>query len=52
MSEQVVCFSALVNGFQLVCAIDGEVFLRRFSMTSDSLACFCLNRWEGILRVG
>lgn len=43
---QAVCFSALVNGFQLVCAIDGEVLLRRFTTTSDPLVCFCLNRWK------
>lgn len=43
---QAVCFSAIVNGFSLVCAINGEVLLRRFTDTGDPLVCFSLNRWE------
>ncbi|MTD29234.1 DUF1488 family protein [Erwinia sorbitola] len=45
-TAQAVCFSALVNGFQLVCAIDGEALLRRFTAEGDPLICFSQNRWE------
>jgi len=43
---QAVCFSALVNGFPITCAINGEALLRRFSCEGDALACFHLYRWD------
>lgn len=45
-TAQAICFTAQVNGFQMVCAIDGEGLLRRFAATEDALTCFRLNRWE------
>ncbi|MCQ4107473.1 DUF1488 domain-containing protein [Erwinia persicina] len=45
-AARAVCFTALVDGFQCVCAIGGEVLLRRFATEGDPLSCFRLNRWE------
>lgn len=45
-SHQAACFSAMVNGFQLTCAINGEALLRRFAYEGEALACFSQYRWE------
>lgn len=45
-NAQAVCFSAVVNGFPLTCAIKGEVLLRRFVCQEDELTCFQLYRWD------
>lgn len=42
---QAVCFPALVNGMQLICAIKGETLLLRFGDGSP-LAIFRDNRWD------
>lgn len=43
---QAVCFTALVNGFQLVCAIHGEELLRRYHPELIALDTFRINRWD------
>ncbi|MEN5018842.1 DUF1488 domain-containing protein [Erwinia sp. Eh17-17] len=45
-TAQAVCFTALVNGFQCVCAISGKALLSRFTADGDALSCFRLHRWE------
>lgn len=47
-SMQAVCFPALVNGMQLICAIKGEVLAQRFAAQSPEafLATFRENRWD------
>ena len=44
--NQAVCFIALVNGFQLTCAIHGEVLLRRYPEIPNALDTFIANRWD------
>lgn len=41
-----VCFTALVNGFPVTCAIDGATLLRRRVSQDDPLACFQQCRWD------
>ncbi|MGL5699830.1 MAG: DUF1488 domain-containing protein [Kluyvera sp.] len=45
---QAVCFPALVNGMQLMCAINAEVMKRRFGgeQPQQWLALFQDNRWD------
>jgi len=43
---QAVCFTALVNGFQLTCAIHGEALLRRYVDKQNVLDIFLDNRWD------
>ncbi|MBK0002999.1 DUF1488 domain-containing protein [Erwinia sp. S38] len=43
---QAVCFTVLVNGFQLVCAIHGEELLRRYHDEFIALEAFRKNRWD------
>lgn len=42
---QSVCFIALVDGFQITCAVYGEVLLRRFKDERTALGAFCHHRW-------
>ncbi|AXF78109.1 DUF1488 domain-containing protein [Erwinia tracheiphila] len=41
-----VCFPALVNGFQVTCAISGESLIRRFGEDKTLLVLFCQHRWD------
>ena len=43
-----VCFPALVNGVQLMCAMRAEVIVRRFGGEDPQrwLALVCENRWD------
>ncbi|MEM6161065.1 DUF1488 domain-containing protein [Erwinia sp. P6884] len=41
-----ICFPALVNGFQITCAIRGEAIVRRFGEHQEPLTHFRLNRWD------
>ncbi|WP_338560389.1 DUF1488 domain-containing protein [Erwinia sp. E_sp_B04_7] len=41
-----VCFPALVNGFQLTCAISGETIVRRYGNKQTVMASFLLHRWD------
>ena len=41
-----VCFPALVNGFQIVCAISGESLIRRYGEEQTGLDIFCRYRWD------
>jgi len=43
--KQAVCFPALVNGVQLMCAIKSESLIRRFGGAAP-LAVFRDNRWD------
>lgn len=43
---QAICFTALVNGFQLICAIHGEELLRRYHDEPIALDAFRNNRWD------
>lgn len=45
---QAVCFPALVNGMQIVCAIKGSVLASRFGgeATDQFLSCFREHRWD------
>ena len=43
--KQAVCFPALVNGVELMCAIKSEVLLRRFG-GAVPLEVFKDNRWD------
>ena len=43
---QAVCFIAMVNGFQLTCAIHGKELHRRYSEEQSALALFIDNRWD------
>lgn len=47
-SLQAVCFPALVNGMQVVCAIKGEALTQRFAAHAPEafLAAFRENRWD------
>lgn len=42
---QSVCFIALVNGFQITCAVHGEALLRRYQTELTALSAFGNNRW-------
>lgn len=42
---QSVCFIALVNGFQITCAVHGEALLRRYQTEPTALSAFVNNRW-------
>ena len=46
--KKAVCFPALVNGMQLMCAIKGETLANRFGgeTTEQWLAHFCEHRWD------
>ncbi|QHM73602.1 DUF1488 domain-containing protein [Mixta intestinalis] len=44
--RQAVCFPAMVNGFQLTCAISGSVLLQRFGGNNEPLAIFQQHRWD------
>lgn len=46
--KEAVCFPALVNGMQLMCAIKGEVLANRFGgeTAAQWLAAFCEHRWD------
>lgn len=46
--KEAVCFPALVNGMQLMCAIKGESLAKRFGgdTTEQWLADFCEHRWD------
>ena len=43
-----VCFPALVHGFQVMCAITGEIIASRYGGDNKEswLALFRLNRWD------
>lgn len=43
-----VCFPALVNGMQLMCALRSDVFMRRFGgeQPQEWLSLFRENRWD------
>lgn len=43
---QAVCFPALVNGFNLTCAIHGEVLQKRYGNNSPELELFRAHRWD------
>lgn len=45
---QAVCFPALVNGMQIMCAIKGDVLAQRFAAYAPEafLAAFRENRWD------
>ncbi len=45
---QAVCFPALVNGMQVICAIKGDVLIRRFGAETpaQSLEVFREYRWD------
>ncbi|WLI76860.1 DUF1488 domain-containing protein [Kosakonia sp. H02] len=47
-SLQSVCFPALVNGMQVICAIKGEVLAQRFGGEAPEqlLALFREHRWD------
>lgn len=45
-SVSAVCFPALVNGFQIVCAISGESLIRRYGEEQTGLDIFCRYRWD------
>lgn len=46
--KEAVCFPALVNGMQLMCAIKGEALANRFGgdTVEQWLADFCEHRWD------
>lgn len=46
--REAVCFPALVNGMQLMCAIKGKVLADRFGgdTAEQWLAIFCEHRWD------
>lgn len=46
--KEAVCFPVLVNGMQLVCAINSETLARRFGgeTAGQWLAKFCEHRWD------
>ncbi|HCA7081393.1 TPA: DUF1488 domain-containing protein [Citrobacter sedlakii] len=48
VDECAVCFPALVNGMQLMCAIKGESLAKRFGgeTAEEWLAHFCEHRWD------
>lgn len=41
-----ICFPALVNGFQVQCAISGEALMRRFGSDRAVLESFRQYRWD------
>lgn len=41
-----VCFPALVNGFQLTCAISGETLKVRYGSDVPELELFRSHRWD------
>ncbi|MGE9553841.1 DUF1488 domain-containing protein [Erwinia amylovora] len=41
-----VCFPALVNGFQVTCAVSGESLIRRFGEAGTMLDLFRQHRWD------
>lgn len=41
-----VCFPALVNGFQVLCAISGESLIRRYGNEQSVLESFHQFRWD------
>ncbi|MCP2001962.1 DUF1488 domain-containing protein [Buttiauxella ferragutiae] len=45
---QAICFPALVNGFQVMCAITGEIIASRYGSDNKEswLELFRLNRWD------
>lgn len=45
-SLKAVCFSAMVNGFQITCAISGESLIRRFGNEQAALDAFRYHRWD------
>ncbi|WP_034917424.1 DUF1488 domain-containing protein [Erwinia sp. 9145] len=45
-TKQAVCFPAMVNGFQIICAISERSLILRFGNTDDALNCFRLNRLD------
>jgi len=44
-TEQAVTFPAMVNGFQLTCAISVAVLFQRFG-EGEPLEIFCAHRWD------
>ena len=46
--KKAVCFPALVNGMQLMCAIKGETLANRFGgeTAEQWLIRFCEHRWD------
>lgn len=46
--HQAVCFPALVNGFQVMCGINGEIIASRFGGDNKEawLELFRFNRWD------
>lgn len=45
-SANAICFPALVNGFQILCAIDGELLIRRFGKDKEVIESFRQHRWD------
>lgn len=45
-SINAVCFPAIVDGFQLTCAISGEAIVRRYGNEQAVLTSFLLHRWD------
>jgi len=45
-SVKAVCFPALVNGFQVLCAISGESLIRRYGNDRAALESFQQFRWD------
>ncbi|WP_380184783.1 DUF1488 domain-containing protein [Kalamiella sp. sgz302252] len=45
-SAKAVCFPALVNGFQVLCAISGESLIRRYGNDRSALENFQQFRWD------
>lgn len=44
-TRRAVCFPAMVNGFQLTCAIKGDLLCQRFGK-GEPLDLFRANRWD------
>ncbi|MBV4368245.1 DUF1488 domain-containing protein [Erwinia sp. BNK-24-b] len=45
-SAGAVCFPALVNGFQMVCAVSGESLISRYGSDQTVLEFFHQHRWD------
>ena len=44
--KKAICFPAMVNGFQVLCAIQEETLFLRFGAHDDALACFRRHRLD------
>ncbi|MEI2267281.1 DUF1488 domain-containing protein [Erwinia sp. CGal63] len=45
-TAKAICFPALVNGFQILCAISDESMIRRYGNEKTALENFRQHRWD------